>query len=52
MGKYINSKYDSFWKKVKSYIDKKNEHLSQLTYEIQLRNEQSEKKSCHVKTRT
>ena len=38
-------KYDSFWKKVKSYIDKKNEHLSQLTYKIQLRNEQSEKNS-------
>lgn len=35
--------YDNFWKKVQYYINKKNEHLSQLTYKIKLRNEQKEK---------
>ena len=35
--------YDNFWKKVKFYINKKNEHLSQLSHKIKLRNEQQEK---------
>ena len=33
-------KYDNFWKKVKYYIDKKNEHLSEITYKLKLRNDE------------
>ena len=36
-------RYDKFWKKVKYYINKKNEHLGQISYKIKLRNEQKEK---------
>ena len=36
-------KYESFWKKVKYYIDKKNEHLSEIAYKIKLRNIENEK---------
>ena len=38
-------KYDSFWKKVKYYIDKKNEHLSEITYKLKLRNIDEDKKN-------
>ena len=36
-------KYDNFWKKVKYYIDKKNEHLSEITYKLKLRNAAQDK---------
>ena len=36
-------KYEGFWNKVKSYIDKKNEHISEIAYKIKLRNEENEK---------
>ena len=38
-------KYDNFWKKVKYYIDKKNEHLSEITYKLKLRNATQDKKN-------
>ena len=38
-------KYEGFWNKVKSYIEKKNEHLSEIAYKIKLRNEENEKNS-------
>ena len=37
-------KYEKFWKKVKYYIDKKNEHLSEITYKLKVRNMEKEKK--------
>ena len=36
-------KYEKFWNKVKNYLDKKNEHLSEIAYKIKLRNEENEK---------
>ena len=36
-------KYEGFWNKVKSYIDKKKEHISEIAYKIKLRNEENEK---------
>jgi hypothetical protein len=38
-----NEKFDNFWKKVQYYINKKNEHLGQISSKIKLRNEESEK---------
>ena len=37
-------KYENFWKKVKYYIDKKNEHLSEIAYKLKLRNSELDKK--------
>ena len=36
-------RFDNFWKKVQYYINKKNEHLGQISSKIKLRNEESEK---------
>ena len=41
-------KYENFWKKVKYYIDKKNEHLSEIAYKLKLRNSELDKKNYSV----
>ena len=43
-------KYENFWKKVKYYIDKKNEHISEIAYNIKLRNIEKDKK-IYTKTK-
>ena len=37
-------KYENFWKKVKYYIDKKNEHISEIAYKLKLRSDEQDKK--------